>query len=87
MSCPRPRKRPGTDAERLLHMVAWEGPLERLAALCFGIRRDLTIRRVVRDGSFRDLLGVFLDELDHDWHDWHMRRGSTPWRGWKRRAR
>lgn len=70
---------------RLLHMVQYRGPWERLSGFFFGVRDDLTLRWEVRDGSLRDRLGVACDALDHRWHDRHLRRGTVPWRHWKRR--
>lgn len=72
-------------ATRLLHFIDYEGPWERLSSFFFGVKRTGELRWEVMDGSLLDLLGCWADKRDLAWHRRHERRGTTPWRAWKRR--
>ncbi len=73
-------------AVRMLHFIDYCGPWDYLEGFFFGVRRDSTLRWEVREGSLLERLGTFCDHRNRLWHDRHLRRGTRPWRIWKRRS-
>lgn len=78
------------EARRLLFMIHYEGPWERLLNVAYGIRPDLTLRWEIPSRPrgvlwVLDKLGQFFDARDRAWRERHLAAGTEPVR-WKRRG-
>lgn len=80
------------EAKRLLFSIRWLGPWERLEEFFLGVRRDGTLRYEIPAHHIpwwlkpMSVLADYANHQDIRWRNRHIRRGTTPWRIWRRKT-
>lgn len=72
------------EGARLWLNVMYEGPWERLMNRAWSLRKDGTLGRDIPDDHWRNRLAGWFEARHFAWVNRHIRRGTQPWRVWRR---
>ncbi len=73
-------------ARRLLFMVTWKGPWERVTDLIYGLRKDASVRWEVKEGTAVQRLADWAEDRDAAWRARYEVSGRKPHAVWRRRS-